>query len=65
MEEYDSNDLNGLFGNIGEKFIEVKTLLSGSCLNIMEMNNNVYLKRVRKTYKKHERNTKGKIGVKK
>lgn len=29
------------------------------------MNNNVYLKRVRKTYKKHERNTKGKIGVKK
>lgn len=46
------------YGN-KEKF--TKSLFSENHLNIMDTNDNAYLKTVRNTYKKHKGNTKGKL----
>lgn len=46
-------------------FIEVKSLVSESHSNTMEVNDNVYLKIVKNIYKKHEGNTRGNTGRRK
>lgn len=61
----ESDVLSRLLWKHRVKVIEVKSLLSGSHLSIVEIHDNVYLKTTKNAYKKHEGNTKGKIGERK
>ena len=57
--QQDNDILSTLLGKYSQIYW-IKSLLSGSYLNIKEINDNMCLNTVRNTYKKHEENTKEK-----